>query len=95
MQRQPVRTLEVLQNSLDKPAQVRCSIRVDQTALAGRKVFVYAGNMGIAQGMETLLDLAEKLRQRTDVGFSFVGRGSDSARLRVSASDRKLNNAFL
>jgi glycosyltransferase involved in cell wall biosynthesis len=89
---QPGRTLEVLQNWLDKPAQARCSIRVNETALAGRNVLVYAGNMGIAQGMDILLDLAEKLRHRTDVGFLFVGRGSDSTRLKASAKDRKLDN---
>lgn len=89
---QPGRTLEVLQNWLDKPAQARCSIRVNETALAGRKVFVYAGNMGIAQGMDILLDLAEKLRHRTDVGFLFVGRGSDASRLKASAKERKLDN---
>ncbi len=91
---QPGRNLEVLQNWLDKPAQERCPIRVNETALAGRKVFVYAGNMGIAQGMDILLDLAEKLRHRTDVGFFFVGRGSDSSRLKASAKDRKLDNVL-
>lgn len=88
----PGRHLEVLQNWLDKPAQVRCSIRVDQTVLAGRKVFVYAGNMGVAQGMDILLDLAEKLRSRPDVGFLFVGRGSDAARLKAAAQARQLDN---
>lgn len=88
----PGRHLEVLQNWLDKPAQVGCSIRVDETALAGRKVFVYAGNMGVAQGMDILLDLAEKLRTRTDVGFLFVGRGSDADRLRSVAQSRQLDN---
>jgi glycosyltransferase involved in cell wall biosynthesis len=88
------RTLEILQNWLDKPAEVRCPIRVNETSLAGRKVFVYAGNMGIAQGMDTLLDLAEKLRYRTDVGFLFVGCGSDSSRLKASANDRKLDNVL-
>ena len=39
------RKLEVLQNWLDKPVQSCCSIRIDKTILAGRKVFVYAGNM--------------------------------------------------
>jgi len=62
---QPGRKLEVLQNWLDKPAQARCPIRVSEPQLAGRKVFVYAGNMGVAQGMDILLDLAEKLRHRT------------------------------
>ncbi len=86
------RQLEVLQNWLGKPAQVRCSIRVDETALVGRKVFVYAGNMGVAQGMDILLDLTEKLRSRPDVGFLFVGRGSDAARLKASAQSRQLDN---
>lgn len=88
----PDRQLEVLQNWLDKPAQSQCSIRVDETALAGRKVFVYAGNMGVAQGMDILLDLAEKMRSRPDVGFLFVGRGSDSARLKATAQLRQLDN---
>ena len=88
----PGRHLEVLQNWLDKPSQMRCSIRVDQTVLAGRKVFVYAGNMGVAQGMDILLNLAEKLRSRPDVGFLFVGRGSDAARLKAAAQTRQLDN---
>ena len=46
-QQQPKRKLEVLQNWLEKPAQVRCSIRIIETPLAGRKIFVYAGNMGV------------------------------------------------
>jgi glycosyltransferase involved in cell wall biosynthesis len=88
----PGRQLEILQNWLDKPAQVRCSIRVDQTALAGRKVFVYAGNMGVAQGMDILLDLAERLHSRPDVGFLFAGRGSDAARLKAAAQSRQIVN---
>lgn len=89
---QPGRTLEVLQNWLDKPAQALCSIRLSETPLAGRKVFVYAGNMGVAQGMGILLDLAEQLLARKDVGFLFVGRGSDAARLKATAEQRQLNN---
>lgn len=88
----PGRHLEVLQNWLDKPSKIRSSIRVDKTALVGRKVFVYAGNMGVAQGMDILLDLADKLRNRPDVGFLFVGRGSDVARLKVAAQARQLDN---
>lgn len=89
---QPGRLLEVLQNWLDKPAQARCTIRVDDTSLAGRKVLVYAGNMGVAQGMDILLDLAERLLARTDIGFLFVGRGSDVARLKAAAQARSLTN---
>jgi glycosyltransferase involved in cell wall biosynthesis len=91
---QPGRKLEVLQNWLDKPALARCPIRVNETTLAGRKVFVYAGNMGIAQGMNVLLDLAERLRSRMDVGFLFVGRGSEAAQLKSAAKNRKLDNVL-
>lgn len=91
-QKKPGRTLEVLQNWLGQPAQVRCPIRISETPLTGRKVFVYAGNMGVAQGMDILLDLAEKLQARSDVGFLFVGRGSDSHRLRSVAAQRQLDN---
>jgi len=90
----PGRQLEVLQNWLDKPAQVRCSIRINETPLAGKKVLVYAGNMGVAQGMDILLDLADKLRSRSDVGILFVGRGSDAAHLRETAQSRQLDNVI-
>jgi glycosyltransferase involved in cell wall biosynthesis len=90
----PGRKLEVLQNWLDKPAQLPCSIRVNETPLAGCKVFVYAGNMGIAQGMDILIDLAARLSNRTDIGFLFVGRGSDVLRLKGMAQSRGLANVL-
>jgi glycosyltransferase involved in cell wall biosynthesis len=91
---QPGRQLEVLQNWLDNPVLARCPIRVNETPLAGRKVFVYAGNIGVAQGMDILLDLAEQLGSQIDVGFFFVGRGSDAVRLKSAAKDRKLDNVL-
>jgi glycosyltransferase involved in cell wall biosynthesis len=93
-QQQQGRTLEVLQNWLGKPAKARCPIRLVETALSGRQVFVYAGNMGVAQGMDIVLELAEQLQSRADVGFLLVGRGSDVARLKASAKDRKLDNVL-
>jgi glycosyltransferase involved in cell wall biosynthesis len=90
--RQPDRKLEVLQNWLGRPSQSRCSIRVDETALVGRKVFVYSGNMGVAQSIDIFLDLAAKMQSRSDVGFLFVGRGSESARLKAAAQSRQLDN---
>ncbi|VVD82703.1 glycosyltransferase WbuB [Pandoraea communis] len=90
--RVPGRRLEVLQNWLDKPADQRSTIRIDETPLAGRKVFVYAGNMGVAQGMDVILELAARLGHREDVGFLFVGRGSDARRLADLAKQRGLSN---
>jgi glycosyltransferase involved in cell wall biosynthesis len=69
---------------------------VDSTGLAGRKIFVYAGNMGVAQGTTILIDLAERLLNRVDIGFLFVGRGSDRQRLQQDVKARGLDNvAFL
>jgi glycosyltransferase involved in cell wall biosynthesis len=88
----PDRRVEVLQNWLADAPNVGCSINVAAGALAGRTIFVYAGNMGVAQGMDVLLDVAERLRNRTDVGFLFVGRGSDAKRLRADSDKRGLDN---
>ena len=59
---QPGHRLDVLQNWLGAPADAPSTIVVGETALAGRKVFVYAGNMGVAQGMGILLDLRAPAR---------------------------------
>jgi hypothetical protein len=68
--------LKVLHNWLGLEDKTECSISISKTKLAGRRIFVYAGNMGVAQGMEILLDLAYEFRSQEDVGFIFVGRGS-------------------
>jgi glycosyltransferase involved in cell wall biosynthesis len=84
--------IEVLQNWLANARNVGCSVSVAGSQLAGRTIFVYAGNMGVAQGMDILLDLADRLLSRRDVGFLFVGRGSDAARLERVAQSRQLEN---
>ena len=86
--------VEVLQNWLADAPIVDCSISIRYGLLAGRKIFVYAGNMGVAQGMGTLLDLAEGLIERKDIGFVFVGRGSDVLRLQNDATARRLDNVL-
>ena len=92
--RQPGRSLEVLQNWLAPARNVGCVINVIDTPLAARRIFVYAGNMGAAQGMDMVLGLAERLKARTDVGFLLVGRGSDVQRLRALADQKQLGNVF-
>lgn len=86
------RRVDLLHNWLAPARDVGCSIQVSNSPVAGRKVFVYAGNMGIAQGMGVLLDLAAALHPRRDIGFLFVGRGSDAQRLRQDAVNRGLDN---
>ena len=92
--KQPRRRLEVLHNWLAPTPDVGSSIQISKTELAGRTIFVYIGNMGIAQGMDILLDLAESLRHRADIGFLFVGRGTEVPRLRTIATERDLSNVI-
>jgi glycosyltransferase involved in cell wall biosynthesis len=92
--RSPRRRIEVLHNWLAVTPDVGCSIAVENTALAGRKIFVYIGNMGVAQGMDIFVELIENLRCREDIGFLFVGRGSEFAKLVAEKASRELSNAL-
>jgi glycosyltransferase involved in cell wall biosynthesis len=84
--------VEVLNNWLSISAPGNCSIKIEETALAGRKIFVYTGNIGIAQGMDILIDLANELRVDSKVGFVFVGRGSAVEQIRQKALAYGLDN---
>ncbi len=90
----PEKTLEVLPNWLGEPTDVPCQIRIKATALAGRKIFVYAGNMGVAQGMDIVIKLASRMLKRPDIGFVFVGRGSDVQRLKDTVKSLNLDNVL-
>jgi glycosyltransferase involved in cell wall biosynthesis len=84
--------IEVLQNWLSPKPLSNCSVDVSTLTIANRKIFVYAGNMGIAQGMGDLLLLAEALLHRNDIGFLFIGRGSDVEQLKQDSKSRGLVN---
>ncbi len=88
------RKLEVLQNWLDTAANDPCPIQLAETSFSGRKIFVYAGNMGIAQGMDIILELASRMQSHQNIGFLFVGRGSDAQRLKSKARVLGLNNVL-
>lgn len=86
--------LEVLQNWLMDISTSDCSINIAATHLSGRKIFVYAGNMGVAQGMNALIELVVRMRDRNDVGFVFVGRGSELSRLKEISLENDLGNVL-
>jgi glycosyltransferase involved in cell wall biosynthesis len=90
------RKVEVLHNWLGDRDNTGCSISIDTGPLAGRKIFVYAGNMGVAQGMDGILDVIDKLdSSRNDIGFLFVGRGSEAQSLRLNSTKRGLGNCLV
>ena len=56
-------------------------------------VVMFAGTMGIMQGLDTVLDSAQMLMDvEPRIKFVFVGGGVEQKRLKQSVVDRKLNN---
>lgn len=78
--------LEVLWNwtsTKNSSLQLReSSLRLDSTVLRNKTVFVYAGNMGVAQGLNSLIELITFFANDPTVGFLIIGRGSEMGNLR-------------
>jgi colanic acid biosynthesis glycosyl transferase WcaI len=60
--------------------------------LAEKFVILYAGNIGLSQGLENVLLAAEKLSARPDPFFVFVGDGIGKPALVAEAQKRRLTN---
>ncbi len=52
----------------------------------------YAGAMGMGDGMDLLIDTANKLKYNKDIYFILVGKGSEKKRLKKRIVDLKLEN---
>jgi colanic acid biosynthesis glycosyl transferase WcaI len=64
----------------------------DHLGVKGKKVFTYAGTMAHYQGLEVLVDAAERIRHRKDVVILMVGVGPVKERLLSMANERGLAN---
>lgn len=85
---------EVLWNWIAAVPASTCSIQISDTSLAGRKIIVYAGNMGVAQNLDIFIQLAIRFLSRNDVGFLLVGRGSHKSRLISITESHCLTNVL-
>ena len=61
-------------------------------ALQDRFVVLHAGNIGLAQNLDVVIDAAERLRQQPSILFLFIGDGSRRAALESAAAARGLDN---
>lgn len=84
--------LEVLQNWLSVVPKKKSSISIKETRLFGRKIIIYTGNMGVAQDMNLIMSLVHEMKDRSDVGFLMVGRGSELPNLKFFAKEKNLTN---
>lgn len=55
-------------------------------------VLIYAGTMGYAQGLESVLRTAELLREKADIRFLFVGDGTEKPMLEALVQEKGLTN---
>jgi colanic acid biosynthesis glycosyl transferase WcaI len=60
--------------------------------LVGRFVVSYAGNLGVPQGLTTVLEAARMLRETKDIEFLLIGDGSAAADLRRHAEQNGIEN---
>ncbi len=91
----PEDKIEVIPNFTDTDF-IRPLARDNQFAraheLTDKFVALYAGNVGLSQGLEVILDAADRLRERRDILFLIVGHGSSRDELMTEATRRGLEN---
>ena len=58
----------------------------------GKFIAMYVGAHGVSQGLYTLLEAAEQLRDRDDVRLVFIGDGADKPGMMAWAHERDLSN---
>ncbi len=63
-----------------------------EQGLDGKFVVLYAGNLGLSQGLEQILAAADLLRANREIRFVFVGDGASRASLMAEAARRQLEN---
>jgi glycosyltransferase involved in cell wall biosynthesis len=90
----PAENVFLLPNGVDT-AKFRPRARAAARAELGwdhRFTILYAGTIGLAQGLEILLDAADLLREHADIGFVLIGEGAAKAGLAAKAERRHLRN---
>lgn len=66
-----------------------------ELGLAEKFVFLYAGNMGHPNDLETIVECAERLSDRGDIAFVFLGSGVKENWLRSTVKSRRLENVTI
>jgi len=67
---------------------------LERLRLQGRFVAAYIGTIGMAHGLGTILDVAERIKARQDIAFLLLGDGAERAALENRARERGLDNVI-
>lgn len=94
LERTPEALTAVAPNGCDprlfSPAQ-RGNLR-EQFHLSSRRLVGYAGLLGLAQGTGIILEIAERLVDRSDIGFLIAGDGPERRSLERRVAEKSLPN---
>ncbi len=96
--RVPAEKISVVENGVETglfaPASPTANAALRrQFGADGKFLVCYIGTMGMAHGLETLLDAAAELqRQNSNAHFLLVGEGAEKERIKASAQSRGLAN---
>lgn len=63
-----------------------------EMGMAGRFNVLFAGNIGLAQALESVIEAAQRLTEFPEIQFVFAGDGMDQPRLETLARERNLTN---
>jgi colanic acid biosynthesis glycosyl transferase WcaI len=93
----PASKLPVVANGvdLDQVTEVSCAAKRAELGLHGKFVVLYAGLIGIAQGVEIAAHAAESLRDQNDVHFLIVGDGVCRGELARRVEEHSLKNVTM
>jgi len=64
----------------------------DQLGLQDKVVFLYGGNLGVAQDVDNIVRLAQRLVEHDQIRFLLVGEGSEVPRLKRLLAEKSLRN---
>jgi glycosyltransferase involved in cell wall biosynthesis len=68
---------------------------LQQTILAGKKILIYAGNLGEAQGIANFAQLLLHQKDQVEIGFLIIGRGSKKEWLKNYIKANQIKNVLI
>jgi len=77
------------------PIPKESNIILKRDGLQGKFVIQYSGNIGVTHNVETLLELAETLRDETEIIFQIIGRGERSNEIARRIKNSGLTNCLM
>ena len=68
---------------------------LERHGLAGRFTVAYVGTLGLAHGLSTLIEVADRMRDRPELAFCLIGDGADREKLEAEVAQRGLDNVVM